>query len=204
MVGIYKISSPSNKIYIGQSINIERRWKEYKNLYCTNQRKLYFSLKKYGVENHIFEILEECGENILLERESYWKNFYKVLELPSLCCRIDGKGGKNSKETNKLISKGNTGISRNKGRKQSLEEKTKRSLARKGYQPSEIHIKNMKNSMIGKNTTYIICINDNQVFSSIKEASIKYNIKPASIDNILAGRATKTRKDKLIFKYINL
>ena len=31
-IGIYKITSPSNKIYIGQSINIERRFKEYKTL----------------------------------------------------------------------------------------------------------------------------------------------------------------------------
>jgi group I intron endonuclease len=204
MIGIYKISSPTNKIYIGQSIDIERRWKEYKKLYCTSQRKLYFSFKKHGVKKHIFEILEECNENMLLERESYWKNFYKVLEIPSLCCRIDGKGGKNSKETNRLISKGNIGISRNKGRKQSLEEKTLRSQIRNGYQPSISHIENMRTSMIGKNTTSILCINDNQVFSSIKEASIKYNLNPASIDNILAGRATKTRKDKLIFKYINL
>jgi hypothetical protein len=32
IVGIYKITSPSGKVYIGQSINIERRIKEYKNL----------------------------------------------------------------------------------------------------------------------------------------------------------------------------
>ena len=203
MIGIYKILSPSNKIYIGQSVDIERRWKEYKNLYCINQRKLYFSLKKHGVENHIFEILEECNENMLLERESYWKNFYKVLEIPSLCCRIDGKGGKNSKETNKLISKGNTGISRNKGIPKSEEHKKKLSEAVSNRIYTSERLENMKKSMIGKNVTPILCINDNKSYSSIKEASIKYNLHPSSIDNILAGRATKTRKDKLIFKYIN-
>ena len=30
--GIYKIISPSNKIYVGQSWNIEKRFKKYKNL----------------------------------------------------------------------------------------------------------------------------------------------------------------------------
>jgi group I intron endonuclease len=201
MIGIYKILSPSNKIYIGQSVNIERRWKEYKNLYCINQRKLYFSLKKHGVENHVFEILEECCENILLERESYWKNFYKVLETPSLCCRIDGKGGKNSKETNQLISKGNTGISRNKGRKQSFEEKTLRSQIRHGYQPTENHIENMRSSMIGKNVTPILCINDNKSYSSIREAAKILNLNERSIQNHLAG-LTKSLKNKLQFKYI--
>ena len=30
MIGIYKITSPNNRIYIGKSINIGRRWEEYK------------------------------------------------------------------------------------------------------------------------------------------------------------------------------
>ena len=29
MIGIYKITSPSGKVYIGQSINIEERWYKY-------------------------------------------------------------------------------------------------------------------------------------------------------------------------------
>ena len=99
MVGIYKITSPTNKIYIGQSINIERRWNEYKKYYCKTQPKLYFSLKKYGHERHIFEIIEECDESILLPKEIYWKEYYSVLTIPSLCCRIDGKGGRDSEET---------------------------------------------------------------------------------------------------------
>lgn len=203
MVGIYKILSPTGKIYIGQSINIERRFKEYKGLHCISQRKLYFSLKKHGVENHIFDILEECSIEVLLEKETYYKEFYKVLKSPSLCCRIDGKGGKNSKSTNKLISEGNKGISRNKGRKQSLEERTLRSNIRTGYKPSPTHIENMKMEMLGKNTTSILCINDGKIYQSIKEAASFYNLKTSSIDNILSGRALSTRKDKLKFKYIN-
>ena len=50
------ITSPLNKIYIGQSINIENRWKQYKRLGCKKQIKLYNSFIKYGVENHTFEI----------------------------------------------------------------------------------------------------------------------------------------------------
>ena len=32
MIGIYKITSPNGKIYIGQSINIDRRFKSYRKL----------------------------------------------------------------------------------------------------------------------------------------------------------------------------
>jgi group I intron endonuclease len=99
MIGIYKIISPSGKIYIGQSTNIEQRKDHYKRLNCKNQTKLYNSLKKYGWESHSFDIIEKCTEDKLLERESYWKIYHKVLETPSLCCRMDGKGGYDSNET---------------------------------------------------------------------------------------------------------
>ena len=34
MIGIYKITSPTKRIYIGQSINIEKRFKSYEKLNC--------------------------------------------------------------------------------------------------------------------------------------------------------------------------
>ena len=44
MIGIYKITSPNKKIYIGQSINIEKRFKWYLRLYGPNiQPKIYKS-----------------------------------------------------------------------------------------------------------------------------------------------------------------
>ena len=120
MIGIYKIISPTNKIYIGQSIDIERRKKEYKKLKCKKQSKLYNSLKKYGWENHIFEIIEECNIFDLLEKETYWKHHYRVLEIPSLCCRMDGKGGYLSKETCKKISNSRKGIKHSNETKQKI------------------------------------------------------------------------------------
>ena len=126
MIGIYKITSPNNKIYIGQSTDIFERWKKYKRLNCVKQVLLYRSLKKYDPINHKFEIIEECLEDKLLERETYWKNFYKVLEIPSLCCRIDGRGGRNSEETNRKI-----GL-KNKGKLISKETRDKISKALKG------------------------------------------------------------------------
>ena len=75
MKGIYKITNPKGKIYIGQSINIERRFQDYKNLRCREQRLIFESLAKYGWVNHKFEILEECKN--LNEREQYWINKFK-------------------------------------------------------------------------------------------------------------------------------
>jgi hypothetical protein len=80
MIGIYKITSPSGKIYIGQSKDVENRWDQYKkpNNY-KGQVKLYRSIIKYGIINHNFEIIENCLEEKLNERERYWQDYYDVL-----------------------------------------------------------------------------------------------------------------------------
>ena len=81
MIGIYKITSPTNKVYIGQSINIERRFKNYKSISQTRgQVMLHNSFKKHGVNNHAFETIEECIVESLNEKERYWQEFYNVLE----------------------------------------------------------------------------------------------------------------------------
>jgi group I intron endonuclease len=179
MIGIYKITSPSDKIYIGQSINIEDRWKKYQKYpeSIKNQTKLYNSIIKYGSENHIFEIIEECEESKLLERETYWKNFYKVLEIPSLCCRIDGKGGKNSKETNLKIGK------IHKGKKYSKESKQKISKAKKGIVFTEEHKRKISEAKKGKTflsdeaKDKISKANTNKIHSPLTKEKISSSMK---------------------------
>ncbi len=65
--GIYKIISPSDKVYIGQSINVRKRFWMYKKMYCNSQSKLYSSFVSHGVENHIFEIIHICKREELNE-----------------------------------------------------------------------------------------------------------------------------------------
>lgn len=77
--GIYKITSPNGKIYVGQSKNIYNRWLYYKQLKCKNQKYLYHSLKKYGYNNHILEIIEICEQIHLNERELYYINLFDCL-----------------------------------------------------------------------------------------------------------------------------
>ena len=99
MTGIYKITSPSKKIYIGQSVDIEKRFRSYKNLsHCKSQIKLYNSFLKYGVNNHIFEIVEECSIELLNDKERYYQDFYNVLNsgLNCLLTKTNDRSGKMS------------------------------------------------------------------------------------------------------------
>lgn len=126
-IGIYKIISPTNKVYIGQSTDIERRWKKYRDWINHNQPKIFRSMKKYGIENHIFEIIEECNVDELDKRELYWKQHYlDILGWNNmLFCQLkDGKGGFRSEETKRKMSESN------KGRIFSEESKLKMKISR--------------------------------------------------------------------------
>lgn len=77
--GIYKITNPEGKIYIGKSVNCHKRFYDYRNLDCKNQPEIYYSLKKYGWFYHTFEVVEECVSDILITRERYWVNHYNSI-----------------------------------------------------------------------------------------------------------------------------
>lgn len=56
---IYKITSPSNKSYIGQTVRLKQRLSCYEHLRCKNQSAIYNAILKYGWENMKVEILWE-------------------------------------------------------------------------------------------------------------------------------------------------
>lgn len=76
MIGIYKITNKvTNKIYVGSSINIENRWNQHKKYLSKGTHKLpklQNSVNKHGFENFVFEVIEECKKELLIEREQYW------------------------------------------------------------------------------------------------------------------------------------
>lgn len=206
-IGIYKITSPSGKVYIGQSTNIEKRWRTYKRLQCKNQTLLYRSLNKYGPEEHIFEILEICETNVLIERENYYKDLYKVFQIPSLCCRYDGKGGKDSEETrlrkqvpknlnqHQKIEKNQKIQKANIGKKRTQEQKDKLKKPR-----TEEHKSNIREALIGREikwevgrpkriiNQYDLKGNFIQEWPTIASASKYYNLNSANIVANCNGR----------------
>ena len=78
MTGIYKIENQVNgKVYIGQSINITQRWRQHRTYYQIDMDKvLYKAMRKYGIENFSFEVIEECEATKLNDREIYWIEYY--------------------------------------------------------------------------------------------------------------------------------
>lgn len=132
MTGIYRITSPSGKVYIGQSRDIAKRFSHYINLYSSvkRQTRLYNSLVKYSPKSHKFEILVLMAEDInqeklnLLERTCAVEETMNGRELMNI--REPGSNGKLSRETiNKLI------LSRT-GKKRTEEQRRRMSLSHIG------------------------------------------------------------------------
>jgi hypothetical protein len=66
MAQIYKITNKiNNKIYVGKSIKDD-------SSYLGSGLQIGPAIKKYGKENFTKEIIEECSEDILDQREIYW------------------------------------------------------------------------------------------------------------------------------------
>lgn len=75
MIGIYKITNKINNLsYIGQSINIERRWQEHQRE--KDNTLIHKAIREYGIQNFSFEIIEECSLDELNNKEIYWIKYY--------------------------------------------------------------------------------------------------------------------------------
>lgn len=83
MIGIYCAKNIVNeKVYVGKSVDIEKRWKDHKNGYNNPNSSQYISyfynaLRKYGFNSFEFSVLEECTEDKLNDREIFWINKFQ-------------------------------------------------------------------------------------------------------------------------------
>jgi group I intron endonuclease len=218
IIGIYKITSPSGKIYIGQSIDFLGRKQHYKYMNSIGNIILN-SIKKYGWENHIHDVIEECSIEQLNERETYWKQYYldqfkgnwkKVL----FCSLHDQGGGPKSEEFKNNLKKiwslktneekeiinqkrreGNKGKKKpNAGYKNHSEQsRQKRSEITKGV-PKEKNKKPVM--MLDKHTKEIL-----KIFPSVNEASQYIGVAQGTLSGALTG-SSKT-SGSFIWKYQN-
>lgn len=248
---IYKITSPSNKIYVGQTKNFKSRINNYKNGHCKKQVKLFNSIKKYGFEEHHYEILEENITSLILsnEREIYWIKFYDsnnsglncskggTGKVPLLKEEVKEKirlatqkrwdsgemkgmtGKKLSEDHKKAILLSNIGSKRSSETIEKLKfAKANRTLEqnenwlvsmnlRTGYkQTDETKLKikltrkeKINNGEIIIKTKTILCLNNNVIYQSAKEAAENLQLPNiASINNVCNG----TRNSVYGYKFI--
>ena len=228
MIGIYIITNKiNNKFYIGQSNDIFRRFMEHKNLNKKGCRLLHAAIKKYGVENFKFEILEECTIENLDRKEI----FYIEKLQPEYNISLGGQGAKGhsvSEDVRKILSEKSKEQWDNlseegkrkriinnlkgpaKGHSVSEETRIKLRLVSLGKIQSQETIERRKKTMQEKKKTgwrkngdyakkRIYCLTTNQSFESLKQAGIELGLNPSSISGVLKGRYKTTKG--YVFKY---
>lgn len=214
MVGIYLVTNKINgHQYVGQSIDIKRRWVEHKcpsNI--ANDRTINKAYRKYGFDNFDYQVIEECSEEMLDEREKFWINkLHPVYNMNE--GGVGNKGHHHSESTKKILSfKSKTQwensteeekakrIANNlkgqpKGHKVSLETRDKLRLINLGKKHSEETKRKMSMSKKGKNDNKshfktVIAIKNNDavaIFFSVRFAGEYLNIHPSSITKVLKG-----------------
>lgn len=128
--GIYQIKNKLNEHrYIGSTKNFKKRWNIHKKDLAKQKHHSYIlqkAVNKYGIENFIFEILEECDVCFLVEKEQKFLDEmnpeYNILK------NVDGSNRTFTEETRKKMSDSKIGIPL-----------------------SEEHKKNISNANLGKN-----------------------------------------------------
>lgn len=214
MIGIYKITSPTKKIYIGQSIDITQRFNQYKYLKCKGQIILHRSLKKYGVDKHKFEIICECEISELNDKERYYQELYSAIGLKGMNCQlvntleekrifsVETKLKMSVSAKKKVITLEHRAktisilIENNKkriGTHLSFETKEKLRIANLGTKCEKRQGFNHFNSKI------VLCKETGIFYGSAKMASIAYNINYQTLKDKLSGRRNIKNNTCLIY-----
>ena len=179
IVAIYMITSPSNKSYIGRTLDYRVRINKYKNLLCKDQTYIYNAILKYGWDNMKVTILysnnrSKYSDRILNILEKKYIKLYNTLSPIGYNLKTGGeKEYTLSQETKNKISNSH----KNKVfTRETLEKMRKAKLGKEGYKKISI-------------IKYDLNMNKLKNYSSIREASKLNNILETSINNCLKNRS---------------
>lgn len=192
--GIYKITSPTGKIYVGEANNLQVRCKYYLTPNrIKKQRAIYNSLIKHSVSSHTFEVLELCSVDILLERERYWQEHFDSVSSGLNCFLTPTKDKKKvlSEKTKQIMSEKSKGENNSfYGKKHTNESLKKISNSSKGinnpnyggkFKTDEWLLKqSLSNSKVNLKITDTIT-DDVLIFMNSKEAAKHFNCSPSTI-----------------------
>lgn len=206
---IYKITSPSGRIYIGQTRNFIKRVSDYRCKGGKGQPYLHNSINKYGFERHIIEIICELPYDteqfIVNQYEKLYHDAFVSVGLKTMNSRECGSNGKMSNESIEKIRAAGIGrklsqVTRDKirkynlsvgkrppnhlGRKRSQETCRKMSVVRTGEKKSEEAKRNIGLAM----SVPLIDIECGVYYNSFREFIKLHNVSLTTFHRYLKDR----------------
>ena len=218
--GIYKITSPAGRIYIGQSANLKKRFRTYSYEHQSIKRQiiLHRSFLKYGVENHQFDIIEYCSENELNCSERFWQDEFDVLKGGLNCilqnCGVERKVySQATKDKIGLANRGeNSALFGKKQSKEFIALRVAKVTGENHYMFGKSMKQETKEKMLvtfkknsvnigGKNgmAKLVICLETGIFYESLRDASNAYNINIALLGKMLNKNDSNINRTSLIY-----
>ena len=192
MAFIYKITNTdTNTIYVGKTnLTINERFDRHVKNSKNSETYLYNAMRKYGIDKFIIEILEECTDDILNDREIFWIDQLNTFVPNGYNMTKGGDGGDTSSSPNFIQAMKEMHSKRNPedyatygmlGKKQSEHQKLNQSIHKKDwwaniskekFEEFKSKVKGDKNGMYGKTPKNAVrVIYDGIEYPSIAAAS---------------------------------
>lgn len=214
-------------MYVGCTKDLLRRSWEH-SVKCEKNKYMLEDFKKFGIENFSFEVLEECDESLIYEREQY---YISILN-PSYNKTIGGKGNYghiHSEETKSILSKKskiqwemmsdeeklkrveNNLTGPKVGHNVSEETRDKIRAKLTGRKVSDESIVKFKETMAkkkangwkkdgSKSCKMVMCIETGLIWKSVKEAAIEIGVNPTQLSQHIHGKYNTCKK--FHFKFV--
>jgi group I intron endonuclease len=188
ITGIYKITSPTGKVYIGQSWDVRSRWAQHKRR-DSKGMVISKSIAKHGADSHLFSLVHELPKDVTQDvmdiYEQLYMDAYRCCGVQLLNSREGGSAGRLSPETIKKMSESR------KGRRMSESAKIKLRAHRIGKPLSEEHKEKLRISSIGKNKGLVRSAETRLKYSEAKKGQV---LSEETKDKLRKTRIKKRRR----------
>jgi len=146
---IYMIThTHSGKVYVGQTVDWERRLRTYKALRCKSQSKLYRAFVKHGIEAFTFEVVDTAVDKVQLALLEMLFIEKTNAMLSGYNCTAGGVSGKQSPETCARRSRAQKGRIITEGHRQKIR------VAKLGLKATPKAIASMCKAQKGRKLSY--------------------------------------------------
>lgn len=177
---VYKYTSPSGKVYIGQTCR-SLKDRAYEGKGYIHSTFFYSAIKKYGFENFSCEILKD---NLTLEEANYWETYYIAFYKTT-----DRQYGYN------ISPGGDNHIMSEEGKKRLSDRMKKNNPMKNSEVSNRVREKNIgrkhsqqtREKMSESRKKKIQCVETGEIFESRQAAAEYYNVSPSGIGRAATG-----------------
>ena len=192
--GIYRIVSPIGRSYVGQSRDLAGRYWNHKIRRAENNPRLRASFDKYGLSEHIFEVLEFCSRDELDQRESFYISDLQSTGDFGLNCNTGGVNGFIVSEITKAKI---SALKINRFCSEATKQKCREANIGRVIDPEWVAKANESRSHI------ILNMQTGIYYYGVRDAAHSINLDCTVLSNALNGKSDRKVDMAVVYRYVH-